>query len=157
MNPLCWGEGEYGKLGYGGTSNQSSPMTVIPASGSTDFLNIGTYRGSYTCKGGVCAFDPIGPSLAATSSSSSTRNSPSIDVSGIGTGKTLNLYSSTDCTSSSEGTASSPGATIALSGLSEGAYKYYFDMTDSFSNRSGCSKSFISYIYDNTAPPGPRS
>ena len=154
---LCWGEGLYGVLGYGGTSNRSSPVTVIPASGSTDFLNIGTYRGSYTCKGGVCALDPIGLSLALTSSSPSTGTSPSINVSGIATGKTLNLYSSADCSDSSKGTASPSGTTtIALSGLSEGAYKYYFDITtDGSSNRSDCSKSFISYIYDNTAPSTP--
>ena len=152
---LCWGRGRNGVLGYGGTSNQSSPVTVIPASGSTDFLNIGTYRGSYTCRGGVCAFDPIGLSLAASSSSPSTGTSPSIDVSGIGTGKTLNLYSRTDCSGSSEGTASPSDTTIALSSLSEGAYKYYFDITDGSSNRSDCSKSFISYIYDNTAPSTP--
>ena len=152
---LCWGQGDNGKLGYGGTGHQSSPVTVIPASGSTDFFNIGTYRGSYTCKGGVCALDPIGLSLTTASSSPSTDNSPSIDVSGIGTGKTLNLYSSADCTDSSKGTASPSGTTIALSGLSEGAYKYYFDITDASSNRFPCSKSFISYIYDNTAPSTP--
>ena len=152
---LRWGEGGYGVLGYGGTSDQSSPVTVIPASGSTDFFNIGTYRGSYACEDGTCAFDPIGLSLATTSSSPSTGASPSIEVSGIGTGKTLNLYSRADCTGSSEGTASSPSGTIALSGLSEGAYKYYFDITDNLSNRSGCSKSFISYIYDSTAPSTP--
>ena len=93
----CWGVGALGALGYGGTSSQSSPVTVIPASGSTDFLNIGTYRGSYTCRGGACALDPIGLSLAANSSSPSTGASPSIEVSGIGTGKTLNLYSRADC------------------------------------------------------------
>ena len=153
---LCWGQGAYGKLGYGGTGNQSSPVTVIPASGSTDFLNIGTYRGSYTCKGGVCALDPIGLSLTTASSSPSTGDSPSIDVSGIGAGKTLNLYGRADCTGSSKGTASPSGTTtIALSGLSEGAYKYYFDITDASSNRFPCSKSFISYIYDNTAPSTP--
>ena len=153
---LCLGLGAHGTLGYGGTSNQSSPVTVIPASGSTDFLNIGTYRGSYTCKGGVCALDPIGLSLAASSSSPSTGTSPRIDVSGIGTGKTLNLYSSADCSATSKGTASSPSGTIVLSSLaSEGAYKYYFDITDGSSKRSDCSKSFISYIYDNTAPSTP--
>ena len=153
---LCWGVGALGALGYGGTSNQSSPVTVIPASGSTDFLNIGTYRGSYTCRGDVCAFDPIGLSLATNSSSPSTGASPSIDVSGIGTGKILNLYSSADCSATSKGTASSPSGTIVLSSLaSEGAYKYYFDITDSFSKRSDCSKSFISYIYDSTAPSTP--
>ena len=152
----CWGVGALGALGYGGTSSQSSPVTVIPASGSTDFLNIGTYRGSYTCRGGVCAFDPIGLSLALTSSSPSTGTSPSIEVSGIGTGKTLNLYGSADCTGSSKGMASPSDTTIALSSLSEGAYKYYFDITtDGSSNRSACSKSFISYIYDNTAPSTP--
>ena len=152
---LCWGQGAHGKLGYGGTGHQSSPVTVIPASGSTDFLNIGTYRGSYTCKGGACAFDPIGLSLAGSSSSPSTGTSPSIGVSGIATGKTLNLYSSADCSDSSKGTASPSDTTIALSGLSEGAYKYYFDITDASSNRFPCSKSFISYIYDNTAPSRP--
>ena len=150
---LCWGEGLHGQLGYGGiVTYQLSPVTAIPASGSTDFLNIGTYRGSYTCKGGVCALDPIGLSLEETSSSPSTGDSPSIEVSGIGTGKTLNLYSSVDCSTTSKGTASPSDTTIALSTLSEGAYKYYFDMTDSSSKRSGCSKSFISYIYDSTAP-----
>ena len=154
---LCWGVGALGALGYGGTSSQSSPVTVIPASGSTDFLNIGTYRGSYTCKGGVCVLDPIGLSLAANSSSPSTGTSPSIEVSGIGTGKTLNLYSRADCSTTSEGTASPSGTTtIALSSLSEGAYKYYFDITtEGSSKRSDCSKSFISYIYDNTAPSTP--
>ena len=153
---LCWGVGGLGALGYGGTSSQSSPVTVIPASGSTDFLNIGTYRGSYTCKGGVCALDTIGLSLAANSPSPSTGASPSIEVSGIGTGKMLNLYSSADCSATSKGTASSPSGTIALSSLaSEGAYKYYFDITDSSSKRSNCSKSFISYIYDSTAPSAP--
>ena len=153
---LCWGKGKYGMLGYGGTSNQSSPVTVIPASGSTDFLNIGTYRGSHICKGGACTLDTIGLSLTTASSSPSTGNSPSIDVSGIGTGKTLNLYSSDDCSTTSKGTVSSSGATtIALSGLGPGAYKYYFDITDDFSNRSDCSKSFISYIYDSTAPSTP--
>ena len=152
---LCWGKGQNGLLGYGGTAHQFSPVTVIPASGSTDFLNIGTYRGSYTCRGGACAFDPIGPSLVGTSSSPSTSDSPSIEVSGIETGKILNLYSSADCSTRPEGTASSPGATIALSSLSEGAYKYYFDITDGPKNRSDCSKSFISYIYDNTAPSTP--
>ena len=153
---LCWGHGGYGVLGYGGTSDQSSPVTVIPASGSTDFLNIGTYRGSYACEAGTCAFDPIGLSLTASSSSPSTGTSPSIDVSGIGAGKTLNLYSRADCSDSSEGMASPPSSTtIALSSLSEGAYRYYFDITDGSNNRSGCSKSFISYIYDNTAPSTP--
>ena len=152
---LCWGQGGYGKLGYGGASDQSSPVTVIPASGSTGFLNIGTYRGSYTCEVGTCAFDPIGLSLAASSSSPSTGASPGIEVSGIGTGKTLNLYGSADCTDSSKGMASPSDTTIALSGLSEGAYKYYFDITDGSSNRSYCSKSFISYIYDNTVPSTP--
>ena len=152
----CWGVGALGALGYGGTSSQSSPVTVIPASGSTDFLNIGTYRGSYTCRGGACALDPIGLSLAANSSSPSTGTSPSIEVSSIGTGKTLNLYSSDDCTGSSKGMASPSDTTIVLSSLSEGAYKYYFDITtDGSSNRSACSKSFISYIYDNTAPSTP--
>ena len=143
-------------LGYGGTGDQSSPVTVIPASGSTDFLNIGTYRGSYTCEADTCAFDPIGLSLAGSSSSPSTSDSPSIEVSGIGTGKTLNLYGRADCTGSSKGMASPSDTTIALSSLSEGAYKYYFDITtDGSSNRSACSKSFISYIYDNTAPSTP--
>ena len=152
---LCWGKGAHGILGYGGTSDQSSPVTVIPASGSTGFLNIGTYRGSYTCEVGTCTLDPIGLSLTASSSSPSTSDSPSIKVSGIVTGKTLNLYGSADCTDSSKGMASPSDTTIALSGLSEGAYKYYFDITDGFSNRSYCSKSFISYIYDNTVPSTP--
>ena len=34
---LCWGWGNYGQLGYGGTDNQSSPVTVIPASGVRSF------------------------------------------------------------------------------------------------------------------------
>ena len=152
---LCWGEGEYGKLGYGGTNNQSFPVTVIPSSGSTDFLNIGTYRGSYTFEGATYTLNPVGLSLASASSSPSTGTSPSIEVSGIETGKTLNLYSSVDCDTTSVGTASSSATTITLSPLSEGAYKYYFDVTDGPGNRSDCSKSFISYIYDNTVPLAP--
>ena len=152
---LCWGRGDRGGLGYGGTDNQSSPVTVIPASGSTEFLNIGTYRGSYTCVGSTCALDPIGTSLASGSSSPSSSASPSIEVSGIGTGETLDLYDTADCAPTSEGTASSSSSTIALSGLSEGSYRYYFDITDASSNQSDCSKSFISYIYDNTAPVAP--
>ena len=35
---LCWGRGDRGGLGYGGANNQSSPVTVIPASGSTEFF-----------------------------------------------------------------------------------------------------------------------
>ena len=140
----------------GGTNNQSSPVTVIPASGSTEFLNIGTYRGSYTCAGSTCALDPIGTSLASGSSSPSSNASPSIEVSGIGTGETLNLYNAADCSTTTEGTASSSDTSIALSGLSEGSYRYYFDITDASSNQSDCSKSFISYIYDNTAPVAPQ-
>ena len=154
---LCWGEGGYGKLGYGLTNHRSSPVRVIPASGSTEFFNIGTYRQSYTCvDGGACALDPIGTSLASGSSSPSSNASPSIEVSGIGTGKTLNLYNTADCSTTSEGMASSSSSTIALSGLSEGSYRYYFDITDTLNNKSDCSKSFISYIYDNTPPAAPQ-
>ena len=154
---LCWGNGGYGKLGYGGTHAQYSPVTVIPSSGSTEFLNIGTYRGSYSCVGsGACALDPIGISLASGSSSPSSNASPSIEVSGIGTGKTLDLYGSADCSTTSGGAASPLATTIALSGLSEDSYRYYFDITDTSSNKSDCSKSFISYIYDNTAPGAPQ-
>ena len=106
--------------------------------------------------GSACALDPIGTSLASGSSSPSSNASPSIEVSGIGTGETLNLYDTADCAPTSEGTASSSSSTIALSGLSEGSYRYYFDITDASSNQSDCSKSFISYIYDNTAPVAPQ-
>ena len=154
---LCWGSGAQGQLGYGEAGHQSSPVTVIPASGSTEFLNIGTYRGSYSCVGsGTCALDPIGISLASGSSSPSSSASPSIEVSGIGTGKTLDLYNRADCSTTSLGAASPLATTIALSGLSEGSHRYYFDITDASSNQSDCSKSFISYIYDNTAPGAPQ-
>ena len=148
----CWGNGFSGQLGYGGTSSHKYyPVTVIPASGSADFFNIATYRGSYTCVSGTCALNPIGLSLASGSSSPSASNTPSIVVSGTEVGKTLNLYSSDECSGSSEGSTSP----IALSALTEGTHRYYFDITDSSSNRSDCSKSFISYIYDNAAPSAP--
>ena len=51
--------------------------------------------------------------------------------------------------------ASSPSGTLSASSLTEGEHRFYFTVTDSSSTTHSCSKSFLAYILDVTAPGTP--
>ena len=87
-------------------------------------------------------------------SSPNSSDSPGITASGISDGETLFLYSDSSC-SEAEGNISTDGDILSLSGLSEGMSNFYFQIAGDNGSVSDCSKNFISYILDMTAPSAP--
>ena len=142
----CWGNGGNGRLGNGGTANRSHPTLVV------GFSDIGEFQRSYTCTvdGSSCALNNVDLALGPGIASLDNDASPSIEVSGIGAGETVTLYSDSAC-STSLGSASEGNSTVALSGLEDGTHHFYFKLGEG----SECSKNFLTYVLDTTPPPTP--
>ena len=150
----CWGSGNDGRLGHGLNDDRAYPSTVAVDSSTLDSFNIGTYRRGYRCSASGCTLDAIGLDLEdGVSSPHQSDNAPSIAVSGIAAGKTFTLYSNSDC-STSVGSALTTDASVSASNLTEGTHRFYFTIADA-SDTSSCSRSFLAYIFDSTAPDAP--
>ena len=154
---LCWGHNSRGKLGNNSTNNRSTPVLVEDGQNSTNFLNdFSAFRRTYSCEQGAssCQQDSVDQILLALDSSSptpGTSDSISIEVSGLASGSSLSLYNDKDCSGTVLATTSS-NTSVTLSGLAEGSHAFHFKITASDSTVSDCSKSFLTYHYDATAP-----
>ena len=159
---LCWGANTRGELGDTTTTNRRTPVLVVDGVdgiNSTGFFNnYSAFRRTYSCEQGAntssCGYDPVDQILLALTSPSSTPStsaSISIEVSGLTTGDNLSIYNSKDCSGTAVATTTS-NSSVTVNGLSEGAHVFHFKITASNSSVSSCSKSFLSYHYDATAP-----
>ena len=155
---LCWGLNVHGQLGNNTDANISkAPGLVVAGQDSTDFFNdFNAFRRTYSCEQGAsaCEQDSVDQILLALDSSSptpGTSDSISIEVSGLATGSSLSLYNDKDCSGTVLATTSS-NTSVTLSGLAEGSHAFHFKITASDSTVSDCSKSFLTYHYDATAP-----
>ena len=160
----CWGYGYDGQLGNdasGNSNNKDHPVRVVDGDGSSGVFGMGSYQRSYTCLGnevGVnCSLNTVQLALAAGDVSPSKNvTNPGIKIFGIGTGQSVSLYSNEGCTEQVGSAVLSPSGTRSTSGLSEGEHKFYFTVTEvSTSTTRSCSKSFLAYVLDMTAPGTP--
>ena len=160
---LCWGANIHGGLGDTTLTNRRTPVLVVDGVdgvNSTGFFNnYSAFRRTYSCEQGAantssCGHDPVDQILLALTSPSPTPGTSAsigIEVSGLTVGNSLSIYNSKDCS----GTAVATTATnsfVVVSGLSEGAHVFHFKITAPNSLVFSCSKSFLSYHYDATAP-----
>ena len=156
---LCWGKNTHGQLGDTTLTHGRTPVLVVDGVNSTGFFNnYSAFRKTYSCEQGAstssCGYDPVDQILLALTSPSSTPStsaSISIEVSGLATGDSLSIYNSKDCSGTVVATTTS-NSSVTVAGLSEGAHVFHFKITASNSSVSSCSKSFLSYHYDATAP-----
>ena len=95
---------------------------------------------------------PNSLALNTPATSPNTNSSPTIDVSGVTSGATVQLYSDATC-STLEGSTTAAGttATIALSTLSDGTFTFYALQIDG-GVTSPCSSASVTYVLDTTAP-----
>jgi hypothetical protein len=105
---------------------------------------------------------PPAPPSALTMSvpltSPGNNNTPAIQISGVGSGFLVNLYTDAGC-SSGAGSGTAAGTSIILTAStipSDGLYDYYARATDQAGNQSGCSSATVQYVLD-TVPPSPPS
>ena len=152
----CWGQGFHGELGNGGDSDKNYPVTVVVDGSTSEFLNMGTYRRHYVCDllNSSCSLSDIELALGEGASSPGNSNtSPDIDVSEIGSGETFTLYSNDSC-ETQVGDALTADGTVSTSNLGEGIHRFYFTVA-SGGHTSDCSRNFLAYVYDTTAPTTP--
>ena len=148
---LCWGGGNYGRLGNGSNENKSTP-TLVRGDSSTNTLNIGSYRESLDCaiEGGGCTPNSI--VLALGSGLSSPGNSAPVDiaVSGIVDGQTLSFYSDDDC-STQVGSDLSASGTISAPLSLDGTFHFYYKV-ESNEKVLSCSNSSLTYVFETILP-----
>ena len=160
----CWGYGYDGELGNdasGNSDKKDHPVRVVDGDGSSGVFGMGSYQRSYTCLGnevGVnCSLNTVQLALVAGDVSPSKNvTNPGIKILGIGTDESVSLYRNEGCTEQVGSAVLSPSGTLSTSGLSEGEHKFYFTVTKvSTSTTRSCSKSFLAYVLDMTAPGTP--
>lgn len=95
---------------------------------------------------------PSSLSLNTPTTSPSDDTTPTITVSGVVSGDTVNLYSDSCTTQVATGTASSATIDLTSSVLSQGTYDFYVRSTDPAGNTSSCSSATVAYVLDITAP-----
>ena len=153
----CWGKGNDGRLGYGGSENKNFPIPVLATSASTEsslLFNSGSYLRGYSCSDGACGFDDISLSLSSPTSSPGASASVTVGISGYSLGDRVSLYSDASCARTTLGSVTTAtSGTVGIIGLSEGFHRFYFQVTSSGMS-SACSSSFLSYVMDIT-PPNP--
>ena len=153
---VCWGAGGQGQLGNDGLQNHFSPDVVVAGDGVLESLSVGTFQRSYTCSTGSCALGDIALTLGSVSvDAQSGTGTLAISVSGISTGETVSLYSDLGCETQVGSSASSGSSSVSASNLAEGSHKFYFKLSSSGGTTSDCSRSFLSYVLDNTSPDVP--
>ena len=149
----CWGQGDYGRLGYGLGSKKLLPTrVVVPTMNSLQGLNIGSYQGGYSCLGSSCNLERIKLALSSPTSSPGESSSLTIRVSGIQQGENVKLYPDSECAQAQVGNTANAGSpTVSVVNLAEQEHKFYFKV-ESGGASSLCSKSYLSYERDGTAP-----
>ena len=103
---------------------------------------------------GIRPTAPSGLSLSSPSSSPDEDQTPTITVSGVASGQSVELFTDSTC-STSAGTATATGTTVNItsSSLSRGSHTFYADTTES-SQTSSCSTASVAYAVQPTAPTG---
>lgn len=100
---------------------------------------------------------PSGLSLVTPASSPNNDTAPTIQVSGVTSGNTVELYSDSACSSLvATGTAADITIHLTPSALSDAIYNFYAKAIDNAGNTSACSSATISYQVDTviSAPGG---
>ncbi|MCA9324453.1 hypothetical protein KDA23_00065, partial [Candidatus Saccharibacteria bacterium] len=98
---------------------------------------------------------PTGIVLKAPLSSPDNVDTPTVTVSGISSGNTINVYTNSGCSSSVVGSAVAGGTSVdvtASPALSEATYNFYAEQVDTYSNVSNCSGVSVTYVLDLTNP-----
>lgn len=140
----CTGDGTVGITLPAATVTDSAGNTSLSASSSSQITIDNTA--------------PTAPSALARQSPTTTPNTdstPTIRVSGVTSGDTVAIYTSSSCTLvSQKGSATASGATVDItsSALTENSFTFYADSTDIYGNQSSCSAANVAYEYDVTAP-----
>ena len=147
----CWGEGGDGQLGQGSASASSTPVTVL-TSGAT--FVAGMYHRSYSCSEGDCTLAPVALAPRGGTLSLGTSADLVVDVFGIESAQSISLYGDSSCSTSALGTVTAAGstATVSITGLSDGEYRFYYKLTNSEGTLIDCSLNGFFYSIDTVAP-----
>ena len=147
---LCWGKGDSGQIGNGSSNmaNTAPQMVMVNENGSNVPLVLGTFAPSYSCTadGGFCSLSTV--QLAESNGAFASIGALDLEVTGIGSGQTVNIYADSSCsTSSLMGSVSGAASgTLNISGLNDGSHRYYFTETGKY--EIACSFSFLTHQVD---------
>ena len=152
----CWGRGEWGQLGNDETQDYFYPVVVVKSDGVSESLSVGTFQRGYTCSTGSCSLENIALSSGNVSIDSQSGTATlSVSISGISAGETVSLYSDLSCKTLEGGPVVSGSPSVSMGKLEEGNHKFYYKVSSSGGTISNCSRNFLSYVYDKTAPEAP--
>ncbi|MCK5072018.1 MAG: hypothetical protein KAQ98_01230, partial [Bacteriovoracaceae bacterium] len=99
---------------------------------------------------------PSGLSLVDPASSPGNDTTLEVQITGVVSGNTIDMYSDINCTATVQsGVASSATINLTTPVLTEGSYTFYAKSTDPASNSSACSAASVFYELDLTDPPVP--
>lgn len=104
--------------------------------------------------------NPTGLTLIDPTSSPGNDSTPTVRVSGVSVGDTVEIYSSNLCTGALASGVVSSGTTIDLvvaPALTDGTYNFYVKVDDPSSNTTGCLNGSLAYVLDTIAPAAPNS
>ena len=95
---------------------------------------------------------PSGLTLITPAASPGNNSTPTIRISGVTSGDTIELHSNSSCTSlTASGTAAGVTLDLQSSALSDGSYSFYSRSTDAAGNTSSCSTAAVDYELDTAA------
>jgi hypothetical protein len=108
------------------------------------------------------SFDNVAPAAPSSlalfdpATSPNQDSTPTLQVSGVANGLSVNIYAHPTCgILTLKGTASASGATVNVDSSSltpDGSYTFYATATDSAGNVSDCSTNSVTYVLDTSAP-----
>ncbi len=139
------------------TASGTATSIAAPATSGTYYLYVVDPAGNVSAAStnSVTVNNTAAPSsltLIAPAASPGNNSTPTIEVGGVLSGDTVNLYTDATCTTQ-VASGVSAGTTIQLttSALTEGSYTFYADKT-SAGGTSPCSTANAGYVLDLTAP-----
>ena len=148
----CWGSDTYGQLGNEGSSPNQTRATLVTKSGGTpETFGAGEFQHSYICQNANCTLQDISLSLGESRETFNNDDSPTINVAGIDTGETVDLYSDSDCATQVGVEAIETNPSVSLTGLNDGVHRFYFTV-ESEGNTSACSQRPLIYTLDTVVP-----
>ena len=156
----CWGSDTYGQLGDGVALPNQTRATLVTKSGSTPSVfggsipatfGAGEFQHSYICQNANCTLQDISLSLGESRETFNNDDSPTINVAGIDTGETVDLYSDSDCATQVGVEATETNPSVSLTGLNDGVHRFYFTV-ESEENTSACSQRPLIYTLDTVVP-----